>query len=133
MRALRADDGHFLAGLIDAEGCFQVRTTNGGISWLCSFNLALRDDDAELVAHLQELTGLGRLARIPAKGTSRPQASWSIHGRSDSLQLSELLDRFPLRGRKRREGELWSAAVRALSSSPRPASLPLLAAQIRSP
>lgn len=125
-------DGHFLAGLIDAEGCFQIRPNNGGTAWQCWFSLALRDDDAEVLVELHELTRLGHLQRTPARGTSKPQITWMIQRQADCLRLVELLDRFPLRARKRAVAEIWVRAVRELAREPRPAALPQLAAQSRS-
>src|SRR3954452_4254461 len=98
MGALQAHDGHFLAGLIDAEGCFQLRAVNGGANWSCDLSLALRDDDAKLLVELHELTGLGTLKNVPARATSRPQVSWSIQRRPECQKLAGLLERFPLRG-----------------------------------
>jgi hypothetical protein len=129
---LQPRDGHFLAGFIDAEGCFQITANNGGTSWRCGFTLALRDDDAELLVDLQRLTGLGHLTRAPARGTSMPQALWSIDSRREALQLAELLEQFPLRGRKRREADVWSEAARDLERNPRAERLSRLAADIRS-
>jgi len=129
---LESTDGHFLAGFIDAEGCFQIRANNGAQSWRCVFTLALRDDDAEILVELQRLTGLGALTQLPAPGTSRPQVVWSIQSWPDCARLAELLERFPLRGHKRREAAVWAEAVRELGECPRPDHLPRLAAEIRS-
>lgn len=131
-RQISSPDGHFLAGLVDAEGCFQITPNNGGTAWRCWFTLALRDDDAEVLVELHELTGLGHLQRTPARGTSRPQITWMIQRRSDCLRLAEILERFPLRNRKRAEAEIWARAIRELDQEPRPAALPQLASEIRS-
>src|SRR4051812_36956376 len=101
MGALEPQDRHFLAGLIDAEGCFRLLSTNGGANWACTFSLALRDDDAQLLVALHELTGFGTLRNVPAAGTSRPQVVWSIERRPECQDLADLLEQFPLRGRKR--------------------------------
>src|SRR3954462_11868090 len=132
MRDFDARDGHFLAGLIEAEGCFQLSPANGGANWLSGFALALRDDESELLVEMHELTGLGALRSVPACGTSKPQVLWSIQRRSDCQELAELLARFPLRGRKRLEAELWTTGVRALRDSPHPVDLPQIADEIRS-
>lgn len=129
---LAAQDGHFVAGFIDAEGCFRIRANNGGAAWACTFGLALRDDDADLLVELQTLTGLGHLRLVPARGTSMPQVLWTIQRRSDCLRLAEILEQFPLRGRKRMEAETWTRAVRELNRDPNPERLPQLASEIRS-
>jgi hypothetical protein len=132
MAALRARDGHFLAGFVEAEGCFQLTAINGGANWICGFDLALRDDDADLLVEMHEITGLGALRTKPARETSKPQVLWSIQRRSECRDLADLLERFPLRGRKRLEVEVWRAALLALDRSPRDVALPRLAAEIRS-
>jgi LAGLIDADG DNA endonuclease family protein len=129
---LESADGHFLAGFIDAEGCFQIVANNGRQNWSCLFTLALRDDDAELLVDLQRLTGLGALTRQSARGTSRPQVLWSIQRHSECRRLAELLERFPSRGHKRHEAAIWAEAVGELEACPRPERLPRLAVEIRS-
>jgi hypothetical protein len=128
---LTTTDGHFLAGFLDAEGYFGLRPNNGGQGWQCWMSLALRDDDAEILVALRRLTSLGRLTQAPARGTSRPQVIWKIVSHAECLGLAEQLGGFPLRGRKRREYEIWCEAVHDLVEEPRPASLPLAHADIR--
>src|SRR4051812_21475476 len=108
MGPLEPHDGHFLAGLIDAEACFRLPSTNGGANWACTFSLALRDDDGQLLVELHDLTRLGTLRNVPAAGTSRPQVVWSIERRPECEELADLLEQFPLRGRKRLETEIWA-------------------------
>src|SRR3954453_7417317 len=45
--SLQRHDGHFLAGFIEAEGCFEIRQNNGGVNWSCVFTLVQRDDDLD--------------------------------------------------------------------------------------
>jgi hypothetical protein len=130
--SVSAQDGHFLAGFIEAEGCFQITANNGGTSWCCSFGLAVRDDDAELLVELQSLTGLGNLRRKPGYGTSKPQVTWQIDSWREAWRLAQLLQEFPLRGRKRQEAEVWTRALRELDGTPCPKRLPQLAADLRS-
>jgi hypothetical protein len=129
---LAARDGHFLAGFIEAEGSFAVRPNNGGESWQCSMSLSLRDDDAELLADLARLTGLGVLSAVPARATSKPQFLWKITSQPECQRLSELIELYPLRGRKRAEAAVWSRAVRALREGPRTPELPLAHRELRS-
>jgi hypothetical protein len=104
-------DGHALAGFIEAEGSFEIRSNNGGSSWICGMTLTQRADDADMLVDIARVTGLGRLRRIPAQRTSRLQVSWSMHSKFECRRLTELLSRYPLRGRKRSEFEVWAAAV----------------------
>jgi hypothetical protein len=132
MRGINDQDGHFLAGFIDAEGCFQITANNGGTAWVCALTLSQRDDDADLLVDLQARTGLGHLRHTPARHTSMPQITWRIQRRRDCLCLAELLERFPLRGRKRMEAEMWTRAVRELDRSSCPERLPQFASELRS-
>jgi hypothetical protein len=128
---LTTTEGHFLAGFLDAEGCFHLRPNNGGTGWQCWMSLALRDDDAEILVALAQLTGLGRLVQAPARGPSKPQVVWHVVSHAECLRLTDLLRGFPLRGRKRREYEIWREAVHDLVDEPRPPSLPLAHTEIR--
>jgi hypothetical protein len=74
--------------------------------------VALRRDDASILFRYRELTGLGTITAAPARGTSRPQARWSISSGLECARLAEILETFPLRGRKRFEFAPWSQAVR---------------------
>ena len=56
-------------------------------------------------------SGLGHLTPVAARGTSRPQVHWKIECKLECQVLIELLDAHPLRGRKRREYEIWREAT----------------------
>jgi hypothetical protein len=110
-------DGHALAGFIEAEGSFSIVPNNGGRSWLCGMSLNQRADDADVLCDIVRVTGLGRLYPVPARRTSRPQVVWSVASKLECRELVRLLQRYPLRGRKRREFAVWSAAVDRWSES----------------
>jgi hypothetical protein len=110
-------DGHALAGFIEAEGSFSIAANNRGRSWLCAMSLNQRADDADVPCDIVRVTGLGRLYGVPARRTSRPQVVWSVASKLECRELARLLQRYPLRGRKRREFAVWSAAVERWSES----------------
>jgi LAGLIDADG endonuclease len=116
-QGLSAADGHAFAGLVDAEGCFQIRPNNGGRSWSCFMTLAVRLDDAGMLVDLCRVTGLGRIRMKAAQGSSRPQACWTVASKRECAELARLLRSFPLRARKRLDFEIWSAAVDRWSTS----------------
>src|SRR4051794_10019973 len=93
-------DAEWLAGFLDAEGCFQIHPNNGGRSWSCSLTLALRDDDARLLVELSNETGLGTLRALAARGSSKPQIDWRIQDKFGCARLARILTQYPLRGRK---------------------------------
>jgi hypothetical protein len=104
-------DGHALAGFIEAEASFGIRSNNGGRSWVCHMTLTQRADDADMLLDIARVTGLGGLFRKPASRTSRPQVCWAVQSKLECRGLVELLERYPLRGRKQREFGVWAAAV----------------------
>jgi LAGLIDADG endonuclease len=110
-------DGHALAGFIDAEGSFSIRSNNAGRSWVCGMTLVQRADDADVLADIVRVTGIGRLHFNPAYRTSRPQVIWSVGSKLECRELGRLLRRYPLRGRKRREFEIWARAVERWTES----------------
>jgi hypothetical protein len=110
-------DGHALAGFIEAEASFGIRSNNGGRSWVCGMTLTQRDDDADMLLDIVRVTGLGRLHRRPAQRSSRPQVCWSVQSKLECRHLVRLLERYPLRGRKQREFAVWAAAVNEWADS----------------
>lgn len=117
--------GHWLAGLIDGEGCFRVQR-NGArrgarhATYVPVFGLKLRDDDASVLAQIAEQTGIGHLDRdIARTGGSKPCLRWTVDTRADCAQLVEILDRFPLRTRKAADYVIWRRAVVEWTTKPR--------------
>jgi hypothetical protein len=115
-RPISAAEGHFIAGFIEGEGHLGIVEQNGGQSYGCFMSLGVRDDDAPLARWLRERTELGTVSPVPAYRTSKPQVRWLIRTQADCRALVELLDRYELRGRKRREYDTWRTAVEIASS-----------------
>jgi hypothetical protein len=109
-------DGHALAGFLDAEAHFSIGRNNGGRNWRCSVSVRLRDDDAPVLAEFRRVTGVGTLVAVPARGGSKPQCEWKVTSGLECLRLADLLERFPMYGRKRLEVNDWIRAVRALET-----------------
>jgi hypothetical protein len=104
-------DGHFIAGFLAGEAHFGIAEANGGQSYRCLMTLRLRDDDAVLLTWLRDTTGVGLTRRVAARGTSKPQVEWRVQTQDGCRALADLLGRFEVRGRRRREVELWREAV----------------------
>jgi hypothetical protein len=115
-RPITTAEGHFIAGFIEGEGHLGIVEQNGGQSYGCFMSLGLRDDDAPLAQWLRERTELGTVYPVRAYRTSRPQVRWLVRTLPECRALVELLDRYELRGRKRREYETWRTAVEIASS-----------------
>ena len=73
--------------------------------------LRLRDDDAALLTWLRDTTGVGLTRSVAARANSKPQVEWRVQTQDGCRALAQLLCRFEIRGRRRREVELWREAV----------------------
>jgi hypothetical protein len=122
-----SDVGQFIAGLVTGEGCFFITLQmNHGAKWqvTCGFSIRMRADDRELVKMVwQALNFSGNIFDVLTK---RYQYQWDSIRRHDSVGLQirsvkELVqcvipffERYPLRGQKRRNYELWKEAVQIM-------------------
>jgi LAGLIDADG DNA endonuclease family protein len=109
-------EAHTFAGLVDAESHLGIVPNNCGSGWRCVCSVGLRDDDQEILLNYRQKLGLGHLAAVPARNTSRPQVHWQIASKVECRVLAELLDAHPLRGRKLREYEIWREAIMVWTS-----------------
>ena len=89
-----------------------IRRTDS-TSHVCAFEVAQRDDGADVLFWLRDSLGLGVLAQQPAKRTSCPQIIWKLSAREEALELCRILERAPLRSRKRHDFVTWRQAVEA--------------------
>jgi hypothetical protein len=106
----------WLIGFLEAEGHFGVGRNNRGRTWRCFVQVAVRDDDADLLLALHRRTQLGTISAVAAHRTSQPQLAWKITAKHDCLVVADWLSRHPARARKRRETTLWVEAVELWAS-----------------
>lgn len=114
--------GHWLAGLIDGEGSFNL--AREGSRFRPAFTLGLRGDDVAVIEEIEGTVGFGRIHHTT--GTDHcPMVRWSVCSQADCLALVEMLDRCPLRSRKavdyaiwRRAVQRWRAVVRTGAANP---------------
>jgi hypothetical protein len=104
-------DQGFVAGFLEGEASFGIVELNGGQSYSCLVNVRVRDDEQDLVEWMAAITGLGRLYRVAARGTSQPQIAWLIDTQGDCVDLARLLSRPGFHGRRAAELAIWSEAV----------------------
>lgn len=83
------------------------------------FILALREDDAEILIRIRGVLGFGRLVWCPRRGATNPAIQFRVQGLRNCMKLVQVLDRFPLRSKKRIQYEIWSAAIKAIFPSGR--------------
>jgi hypothetical protein len=103
----------FLAGFLEGESNLWVREQNGDQSFSCGITLNQRDDEQDILEWLLASTGLGRLRRVAARLTSKPQISWIVDRQDDCRELLALIEPCGFHGRRAAELRIWSDAVRA--------------------
>lgn len=109
--------GHWLAGLIDGEGCFTITPNRPG--FVCRLALSLRQDDAAVLEEIVSRVGLGHLIRAKTGGGNRrPQVQWRVQKKQECLVLCRVLDAFPLRAKKRNDYAVWREAVKLMNAMP---------------
>jgi hypothetical protein len=93
----------FLAGFLEGEASLIVHEQNGGQSHGCLMTLNQRDDEQETIEWLLTSTGLGRLRRVKAQRTSKPQISWVVSSQDHCRELLALIDACGFHGRRSAE------------------------------
>jgi hypothetical protein len=107
----------FLAGFLEGEATLSVHELNGGQSLSCALYLKQRDDEQDTLEWLLSLTGIGRLRRVPARATSKPQISWLVDSQGDCRELVGMIQACGFHGRRAAELRLWREAVRVWTAS----------------
>jgi hypothetical protein len=103
----------FLAGFVEGEACLHIVEQNGGQSLACQMILNQRDDEQDMLEWLLASTGLGRLRRVPARLTSKPQTSWVVDSQDECRELLAIIASCGFHGRRAAELDLWRRAVAA--------------------
>lgn len=102
--------GYWFSGFVDGEGHFDVRHTPSG-SIVCRFIIGLRANDLAILEECRDTLGIGKIRIQQCKGGIRTQARWSVDRKADVAKLVAVLDRYPLRAKKRNDFALWKRAV----------------------
>lgn len=106
----------WFAGFCDGEACFRIN------SGTVSFQLKLRDDDAQIVYEIREVLGVGTVRRatptLSDGRNSRPTIGIYVTGPSNVVVAEALRGR--MRAKKLRDFQVWEEALmRAVQMSPR--------------
>jgi hypothetical protein len=113
------EDGNWLAGLTDGEGCFVLVVTRRGPAQQYrrvefEFKISLRCDDFRALVEARRLLGCGRLmigGKFGKVGVPRfPLATLFVNRKADVRKVIDFFNEWPLRSKKRADFEVWKAA-----------------------
>ena len=110
------DFGNWLAGFIDGEGCFYISRDNARATYRPRFSMALRIDDRPILDECKSRTSIGTIHEYQGQSGQRV-ARWMVQSYADVAALIALLDRFPLRAKKKRDYEIWRKAALTVAGS----------------
>jgi hypothetical protein len=110
-------DRSFLAAFLEGEATLRIQEHNGGQSFGCLMALNQRDDEQETMEWLLASTGIGRLRRVKARLTSKPQISWLVDSQDHCHTLLALLESCGFHGRRAAELDIWRQAVHAWTAT----------------
>lgn len=118
--------GYWFAGFVDGEGCFTIpklKQKNNTYYYKSVFSINQREDNRDVLYLIHDtLGGFGTLCTYNNDYNGKKRAkliSLSTGGKAQNLYLIDLLERYPLQGRKKQQFDLWKRAV-MLSSSIQP-------------
>ena len=106
--------GNWLAGFIDGEGCFTIREVNKNQLVYCGFSIEVRLDDADIIREIHRRMEAGTLKyrdRAGKNGNDKPQITWAVQSLPDCKKLAALLDKHPLRAKKKHDYAIWRLAL----------------------
>lgn len=119
VNSINEADGHWLAGLVDGEGCFVVSRYNrerGSHSFACSFTIGFREDDWKTLIEIKRILDLDeKLNFREQRYVKNGKPFCNLHV-DDTVSLYYKIvptfDKFKLRSKKAKDFELWKEAVK---------------------
>lgn len=122
--AIAPNDGHWLAGLIDGEGCFTMRhPVKKHTAWDPIFTISVRDDDSFMIDELIRVLGIEnvhihidyRKAERRKGQNANPAVKLTIYDvHTLFYHLIATLKIYPLRSKKKNEIKVFELAVLVL-------------------
>lgn len=107
---------YWLAGLIDGEGHFGIKAHSRG-THAPFFALKMRADERGLLELIRRTVGIGTITdefREP-----HPMSRWVVQDKAGCARLVDLLDKYPLRAKKRNDFMVWRESVCEFVDRPR--------------
>lgn len=123
--------GHWLAGLVDGEGCFYLSTfrTRGARGYerkyrvlTFEFKIAMRGDDVDVLQQAHAILGVGRIEHRKrgisptTSQNAKPLAALIVYRRTDLPTVIDFFRRFPLRSKKARDFQVWAEAFERMAA-----------------
>lgn len=123
-QSIAPEDGHWMAGIIDGEGCLTMRRpTEGHPAWDPLFSISLRDDDSFMIDELIRILGVAnarthmdyRKSESHKGMNANPAVKLTIYDIPTLYhQLIATLKIYPLRSKKKNELKVFELAVKTL-------------------
>jgi hypothetical protein len=113
--------GYWFSGFVDGEGCFSIARTPWGFR--CEFIIKLRADDLPMLEAIRAELAIGRInagAHSTAGINGKPWVRYVVAKKTELIRLTEILDAYPLRSKKRRDYAIWREAAIHWANSQQP-------------
>lgn len=111
--------GDYIAGLVDGEGCFWLKFVRDYhrrpgkevyTYWKIGFSIVMRQDEEELLKQVQSTLAVGKIYFIGGRNVM-----FQVHRLEElSRVVMPFFEQYQLRGKKREDFLLWSAALEVL-------------------
>jgi DNA modification methylase len=107
----REDAGfaYWLAGLIDGEGHFAIKKHSRG-THAPYFQLKMRLDERGTIEQIHRHLRIGTITE-EQRDDANPMVKWTVQDKEGCKRLVDLLDKYPLRAKKRLDYNIWRDAV----------------------
>jgi len=107
------DFGNYIAGQADADSCFVLSISKAsknkfGVSVYPLWQMDKLGDE-EVLQKIRDFLGVGVVS--PSHGKGKSYSALRVHGYA-CLKLVEFFEQFPLKGKKRKDFELWKKGVK---------------------
>ena len=112
--------GHWLAGLVDGEGCFPITAYQRSGNTV-HFSIQMRADEEPMLTTICNTLGYGKVyfasPTALAKNGQRvsPKAVFACTSVKACTEVARLFTKYPLRSKKARDFELWKTAVQGFN------------------
>ncbi len=125
---VRDDFGYYFAGFVDGEGSFVI---NGDFrhreNYKTTFSINLREDDRKILEYFRDTLKVGNIRDNIRSQENKEK--WNIEGENPKVIwevadycelyyiIIPLLEKYPLRAKKKEDFEIWSNAIKTRCES----------------